>query len=103
MPVAGDPELLGHFSVLVYPFRHLLTGRQRLARLASLEPRWAPWASRFAEADLATALEASGFFFPYIRGVLYPEVNCLLEHTACEDHDDWAGRLHDWASEGLTA
>jgi hypothetical protein len=99
----GDPELLGHFSVLVYPFRHHLVGAARLGRLAGLEPRWAPWASRFTASDLATALEASGFFFPYIRGLLYPEVARLLEHTETEHHEQWAALLHAWAAEGLAA
>ncbi len=101
MQSAGDPELLGHFSVLVYPFRHQVVGPGRLARLAALEARWAPWASRFGPAELATALEASGFFFPSIRGLLYPEVARLLEHTGSEDHPQWADLLHDWARDGL--
>jgi hypothetical protein len=101
MSSAGDPELLGHFSILIFPFRHHLAGSARLPRLADLESRWAPWASRFSETDLATALEATGFFFPYIRGVLYPEVHRLLEHSACEDYDEWASLLRGWACEGL--
>jgi hypothetical protein len=101
MPSKGDPELLGHFSVLVYPFRHHVLGSCRLSRLAALSSRWATWASRFSPTELATALEASGFFFPSIRGLLYPEVAQLLEHTACEDHEEWSELLHDWARQGL--
>src|SRR5207244_4260789 len=70
----GDPHLLGHHSVLIYPFRHQLVGGARRSRLASLEPRWAHWASRFSESDLAAKLESTGFFFPYVRDLLYPEI-----------------------------
>jgi hypothetical protein len=99
----GDPELLGHFTVVIYPFRHDLVGAARRARLGALEPRWASWASRFSETDLAVKLETTGFFFPYIRGLLYPEVAWLQERTPCEDHPHWACLLRKAADEGLTA
>jgi hypothetical protein len=103
MAIAGDPDLLSHFSILVYPFQHHLVGPARLSGLAALESRWMPWACRFTETDLAAALEATGFFFPYIRGLLYPEVARLLEHTAHEDYEEWAALLHGWARGGLAA
>jgi hypothetical protein len=100
-PNSGDPELLEHYSVFVYPFLHHLVGRRRPARLAALEPRWAPWATRFAEADLAAILEATRFFLPYIRSLLYPDVARLMEETQGEDHDSWAEVLRGWCHGGL--
>src|SRR3954469_9306984 len=103
MRSTGDPALLGHHSVFVYPFRHQLVGNARLARLASLEPRWAPWASRFTETDLAARLEATGFFFPYVRDLLYPEIPWLRQHCPVEDCEAWADLLRSWSAEGLYA
>jgi hypothetical protein len=97
-PVPGDPELLHHYSVFIYPFLHHAVGRRRDARLASLAPRWAPWASRYGEHDLASTLEATGFFLPYIRALLYPDVARLQVETPSEDHDHWAQLLHQWSA-----
>jgi hypothetical protein len=102
-PIAGDPELLNHSTVVIYPFAHHVVGSQRRARLAALEPRWVPWPARLSESDLALALEATGFFLPYVRGMLYPEVVRLQEETAAEDHLHWAQLLRQWAAEGLGA
>jgi hypothetical protein len=101
--MGGDPELLEHYSVLIYPFRHYAVGRQRNTRLTELESRWAPWASRFSEHDLAATLEATAFFLPYIRGLLYPDVVRLHEATPCEDHDYWARLLSGWSAAGTGA
>jgi hypothetical protein len=99
----GDPELLDHYSVLVYPFRHRAVGRQRNVRLGELDSRWAPWASRFTEHDLAATLEATAFFLPYVRGLLYPDVVRLREATPCEDHGHWARLLSAWSAAGTNA
>jgi hypothetical protein len=102
-PTDGDPELLNHYTVVVYPFRHELTGRARLARLDALGPRWAPWSTRLADDDLAAALEATTFFLPYIRSLLYPEVHRLQEETLCDDYPRWVRLLREWSAEGLGA
>jgi hypothetical protein len=99
--IGGDPELLEHYSVLIYPFRHHVVGRQRNARLNELESRWAPWASRFSEHDLAVTLEATAFFLPYIRGLLYPDIVRLQDATPCEDHGRWARLLNAWSAAGM--
>jgi hypothetical protein len=101
MRPTGGPELLNHFSVLIYPFRHDLFGGARHPRFASLEARWAPWCSRLNEHELAGALESSGFFLPYIRGLLFPEVRRLQEESGAEAPAAWASRLRDWAGAGL--
>jgi hypothetical protein len=103
MRSTGDPDLLGHHSVLIYPFRHQLVGGARVSRLASLEPRWAHWASRFTESDLAAKLESTGFFFPYVRDLLYPEIGWLRQHCPAEDCEEWAEVLRSWSAEGLSA
>jgi hypothetical protein len=90
--VSGDPVLLNHFSVLIYPFRHHLHER-RSAQLRELQPRWQPWTSRFDEDELTHVLDATTFFLPYIRGLLYPEVPHLARETGCEDHRLWAKEL----------
>lgn len=101
MHATGDPELFAHHSVFVYPFRHQLVGAARLARLASLERRWVPWAGRFSETELAARLEATGFFFPYLRDLLYPEVPWARHQSPDEDCQDWAELLRPFAAEGL--
>jgi hypothetical protein len=103
MRSTGDPELLSHHSVFVYPFRHQLVGRARSSRLGLLGPRWAPWASRFSEGDLAARLEATAFFFPFVRDLLYPEVAWLRRQSPREDCDEWAALLRAWSAEGLSA
>lgn len=102
MRSTGDPELSNHYSVFVYPFRHQIVGGARRSRLASLEPRWAPWASRFSEPDLAARLEATAFFFPFVRDLLYPEVPWLRQQSATEDCEEWAGLLRSFSAEGLS-
>lgn len=104
MPAAaGDPLLLSHFSVFLYPFRHQLTGGRRLARLEALEPRWLPWPCRHDDADLAAALEATGFFLPYIRGLLYPETRWLRRQCPGENPVEWARTLRTLSVEGVGA
>lgn len=101
--IAGDPELVNHFTVFIYPFRHHVVGRKQHARLSALDPRWAPWATRYDEQDLAVKLEATGFFLPYIRGLLYPDILRLQEATFCEDHSHWAELLTGWSAGGIGA
>src|SRR3954452_15289625 len=101
MHATGDPELFSHHSVLIYPFRHQLVAAARTSRLASLEPRWAPWASRFTESELAARLEATGFFFPYLRDLLYPEIPWVRQQYPAEDCEEWAELLRPFAAEGL--
>ncbi len=100
---AADPELLEHYSVLIYPFRHHAVGSQRNTRITELESRWAPWASRFSEQELAGTLEGTAFFLPYIRGLLYPDIVRLQESTPCEEHVHWARLLSAWSTAGLDA
>jgi hypothetical protein len=102
-PTAADPELLNHYTVVIYPFRHDLTGRDRCGRLDTLTPRWAPWCTRLDDNDMAVALEESTFFLPYIRGLLYPEIVRLQEETVGEPYQNWVSMLRGWAGEGLGA
>jgi hypothetical protein len=102
MTTTAGPELLNHFSVAIYPFVHDLSSRNRTARLAALESRWAPWWSRLDDDGLATALESTAFFLPYVRGLLYPEVPALQNGPPGSRFAGWARRLRGWSDRGLT-
>ena len=73
-PTSGDPVLLNHFTVAIYPFVHDLTPANRTARVHALDRRWAPWWARLTDHEAAEALDGASFFLPYIRGLLYPEI-----------------------------
>jgi hypothetical protein len=99
----GDLELLNHFSVLIYPFLHDVTGRHQAERLEVLERHWAPWWCRLADGDLAQALDDTSFFLPYIRGLLYPETVRLRNEPPGLDFANWARCIRSWSARGLTS
>jgi hypothetical protein len=100
-PAAGDPELLNHFSVLIYPFLHGLTAGSRDARLKALAECWDPWWTRLTEAEAAEALDGSGFFLPYVQGLLFPETACLHGEPPGPRYARWVARVRGWAERGL--
>jgi hypothetical protein len=100
-PMNTDPELLSHFTVAVYPFVHDLTAATRAARLAALDKHWAPWWTRLSGPERGAALEATAFFLPYVRSMLYPEVRILLDEPPGPQYAGWAARLGGWCSRGL--
>jgi hypothetical protein len=100
-PAVADLDLLNHFSVLVYPFAHDITDRNRTARLLALQARWEPWWSRLSDPELAAALEASAFFLPYIRGLLFPECLYLHDEPTGTHYHHWVELLRRWAGRGL--
>jgi hypothetical protein len=100
-PASADPELLNHFSVLIYPFLHDISERNRLTRVRSLDTRWAPWWSRLSDPELAATLEATTFFLPYIRSLLFPEIHCLQQEPLGQHYSRWASRVRRWSSRGL--
>ncbi len=100
-PTPGDPVLLNHFTVAVYPFVHDLTAANRAARLSALDRRWAPWWARLSDRDAAEALDGSAFFLPYIRGLLYPETACLDGEPPGEQFARWVGLIRGWSADGL--
>jgi hypothetical protein len=63
-----------HFVLLVYPFRHAISGRRRGVRLRHLGRRWLSWLARFDEQGLARAVEDSYYFLPHIRQLLFPDL-----------------------------
>ncbi len=100
----ADPELLEHYSVLIYPFRHHAVGRQRNTRVTELESR--RYALGIAAQRERTGRHARGdrtFFLPYIRGLLYPDIIRLQESTPSEDHGCGARLLSAWATPGWIA
>jgi hypothetical protein len=100
--MATNPELRNHFSVAIYPFLHDLTGRARSARMDALGERWAPWWTRLTEDGLADALQATAFFLPYVRGLLYPEIAALQDEPPGQQYRHWAELIRHWANGSLT-
>jgi hypothetical protein len=98
-----DLGLLNHFSVLVYPFLHDITGPEWQTRAAALDPRWVPWWLRLNDEELAVALDDSSFFLPYIRGALFPETIHLAGEPRGENCSNWTRLLREWAGRGLGA
>ncbi|MFO0877997.1 MAG: hypothetical protein U0840_11640 [Gemmataceae bacterium] len=85
-PDSQAPGLTNHYTVLLYPFVHALgEGAARQKRLALLGQRWQSWWVRPGEmhgrADEISVihhkLEASDFFLPHARALLYPETTLL--------------------------
>lgn len=72
-----EPSIAKHFTILVYPFRHALSGGERAARLHALNDRWQPWWGRLEEKALQHALDDTHFFLPYIRELFFPETTRL--------------------------
>jgi hypothetical protein len=102
-PAAGDPELLNHFSVLIYPFLHRLTAGRRDDGLEALAERWEPWWARLTDAEAAEALDGSGFFLPYVQGLLFPETACLRGEPPGPGYAHWVARVRRWAERGTGA
>jgi hypothetical protein len=62
------------YAVLIYPFRHEVSGAERAERLNRLEASWLPWWSRFAPDAVKSAIDDTLFFLPYVRELLFPEL-----------------------------
>jgi hypothetical protein len=72
-------HVAAQYTVLVYPFRHALVGRERGKRLRRLAGAWRPWWQRFgAGAALDEALDGTYFFLPHLRALLFPETLHLV-------------------------
>lgn len=99
----GDLELLNHFSLLIYPFRHDLTAGNWQTRAEALAPRWAPWWARLTDEERATALDDSSFFLPYIRGLLFPETARLQGEPMGLAYANWVRVLGSRVGKGLGA
>jgi hypothetical protein len=78
----SEMRVAKYFTILVYPFRHSLSGKERAARLQKLEGCWRPWWSQLDHAALQCALDDTYFFLPYIRELLFPETAHLPEADA---------------------
>jgi hypothetical protein len=98
-----DLALHHHFTLLIYPFVHDINTAQREERLHMLAPRWQPWWARLSAPERAEALESTGFFLPYIRGVLYPETLRLRDLPSRDGYRAWQARLDHDLVEGLAA
>jgi hypothetical protein len=98
---ATNPELHNHFSVAIYPFVHDITGKAGSTRLETLGERWAPWWTRLTEDGLTDALQATAFFLPYVRGLLYPELAVLHHEPPGPQYRRWAQLIRHWTNPGL--
>jgi hypothetical protein len=71
-------SLVHHFTILMYPFRHSISGGFRESRVRSLEPRWCPWWSRLkSDGELESAIADTHFLVPYVRRLIHPETSWL--------------------------
>lgn len=90
----------GHFTVLVYPFRHAADGPWRAKHLASLGPEWRSWWSRFAHPSAGAGVDAlermaddTYFFLPHVRELLFPETEELPSPGVGRRPSDWSAAL----------
>lgn len=73
-------DVAKHFTILVYPFRHSLSGSSGERAFHQLESRWAPWWSRHVTDDqLKTTIDDSYFLLTYVRRLFFPETQLLPE------------------------
>jgi len=77
-------QVKSHFTLLVYPFRHAVSGKERIKRLQKLEGRWLHWWQRLDSEEIKSTLDDSYFFLPYIRVLLFPETALLRKADAPE-------------------
>ena len=70
-----------NFVLLIYPFRHAVTGRERMSRLRSLSPHWKPWWARMNAKEQSLAWDDTYFFLPQVRELLFPETVADVPQT----------------------
>jgi hypothetical protein len=89
---ASRLPLSAAYTILVYPFRHALSGPDRVRRLELLDGLWRPWLYRMDEPARAAALDDTYFFLPYVRELLFPETTRLpgTDAPGQAAHADWA-------------
>src|SRR3984957_15258092 len=103
MPNTTALPLLHHFTFAIFPFLHQLPPDRDTRRLDALAPWWAPWWSRLTRPATAAALDASGFFLPYVRGQLYPDTVGLQNEAPGLQYQRWVNRLWRWSSRELVS
>jgi hypothetical protein len=103
MPNPTPLALLNHFTIAIFAFLHDLPPHRPARRLEALAPWWAPWWSRLTRPGTAAALDASGFFLPYVQGQLYPETVGLHNQAPGPHYDRWVSRLWRWSSRELAS
>jgi hypothetical protein len=94
-------QIESHFVILVYPFKHDLSGRQRDSALRRLNGRWQSWWTRLASDDLEKALDDTYFFLPYVRSMLFPETALLIEGDAIQQVRE-SGRISQYPLDTLS-
>lgn len=81
-------QVTSHFTLLVYPFRHNISGKGRAKQLQLLEGRWRHWWRRLDRDSLIRALDDTYFFLPYLRALLFPETVLLPKGDASQQVDE---------------
>lgn len=96
-----DFDLVNHFTLLIYPFLHEVTGSQRDCRLKDLKQAWKPWWARLEHSQITAVLDDTYFFLPYIRSVLFPETARLHRVAAGPKGENWVRQVESWQTEDL--
>ncbi len=120
-------QLHHHYSILLYPFQHDLTGKptttkgasqavsaQLASRYQALQGLWEPWWRRVEgqPGGIVGALDDTFFFLPYARNLIFPEVTALAEVTPdrqanelsekiARPLDQWVKNLHECQEDGV--
>lgn len=99
-----------HFTLLVYPFVHAVSGQDRNKQLRNLDAYWQPWWGRLldrpTDKPLQAALDDTYFFLPSMRTLLFPETHELPLGSAEQQLDkakEIAGRTLEQFSQRLRA
>ncbi len=97
--VPSDFRLLNHYTVFFYPFVHNIQAENRSTRIQTLAESWGSWWSRLE--DIATALDSTYFFLPYIREVLFPETIAFKDQPPGPNYENWLREIRLWNERGL--
>lgn len=95
-------KLSEHFSIFAYPFLHDVKGNQKNTRLSKLSSKWQNWWSRIeTDNDIASTLDSTYFFLPYIRKLIFPET-ALLTFPSGKNYSDWINQIKILRQKSLT-
>src|SRR4051794_17239677 len=99
MPDAPDPTLADHCTFAVYPFFHSWADAGWCACLDRVGARWAPWWDRLREdGEVRDGVDATFYFLPYVRSLLFPETDLLDREPAGPGYDGWVRLVREWSA-----
>jgi hypothetical protein len=95
---APDPTLADHCTFAVYPFFHIWA-EGWAACLDRVGARWAPWWDRLREdGAVRDGLDATFYFLPYVRSLLFPETDLLDREPSGPGYDGWVRLVREWSA-----